>query len=71
MKMVLEFTFLSEFYLMWVNIKKNIILLTLGDNSKESLIICYVSFGTINFLCFVSYFAPFLRVTEWCVEADV
>jgi hypothetical protein len=41
------------------------------DNSTGSLTICYISFRTINFPCFLQYSFPVLHVIEWFVEADV
>jgi hypothetical protein len=41
------------------------------ENSKESLVIYYTSFRTINLTCFSPYSFPVLHVIEWYVEADV
>jgi hypothetical protein len=44
----------------------------LHENTAEAseYIICYISFRTINFPCFVLYSYPDLHVIEWYVEAD-
>jgi hypothetical protein len=41
------------------------------DKSTGNVIICYISFRTMNFLCFLPYSFPVLHVIEFYVEDDV
>jgi hypothetical protein len=41
------------------------------ENSVGSLIICYISFGTINFPYFLPFSFPVLHVIEWCIWANI